>query len=200
MIGLDKYTFSFTASGLRVNEIQKVIRHLKFGEKLDVVNDLGGGKSATGERILSDLKKRIDLLSQKETSLFLEGDFQFKKQIAFLSVCRAYLFIREFVIEVVREKYLVFDYQLTEGEFLTFYRRKHEEHSEMDSLTEGTQYKIKQITFKLLEQGGIIDSAKTKIIQPQLLDESLIGALKEVDSEWLKIFLFSDLDIQNTLV
>jgi len=196
MVLTDKYNFSFTGSGLRLNEFEKVIRHYEFKDELDVVNDLGGGKSSTGYRILSDLKKRVELLSTHERSLFLNTNLQTKRHIAFLSLCRAYSFIREFVIEVVRDKYLVFDYELREGEFLTFYRRKNEEHTEMDSLTDVTQYKMKQITFKLLEQAGIIDHVKTKIIQPQLLDDNLVKVVTEKDKEWLKVFLLSDLDIQ----
>jgi hypothetical protein len=67
----------------------------------------------------------------------------------------------------------------------------------MDNLTEITQNKIRQVTFKILEQAGIIDDVKSKTIQPQLLEQNVIRAIAEDDKEWLKIFLMSDLDIEN---
>lgn len=195
---LNKYNFSFTASALRVNEFEKVIRHLSLNEPIDVTNDLGNGKSATGRRVLSDLNKRAKCLNQELIEIYLDSDYQTQRNIAYLSICKAYDFIRDFVLEVVREKALVFDFEITEGDFITFFRRKIELHPEMESLTDDTRYKLKQITFKLLEQAGIIDDVKHKNVQPQLLDSKLIKAIKKEDSQWLKVFLMSDIDIENS--
>lgn len=196
MIEAKRYIFSFTASAIRVNELEIVIKSILHIADFDVTNDLGNGKESTGKRILSDLKKRADQLDEKLMRLYLNTDFQTKRHIAFLSICKAYDFIRDFVIEVLRDKYLVFDYQITEGDFLTFYRRKLEFHTEMDSLSDDTQYKIKQVTFKILEQAGIIDSAKNKMIQPQILGSEFKSAMLNGENEWLKVFLLSDNDIQ----
>ena len=195
---MDKYNFSFTASALRVNEFEKVIRHLYLDEPIDVTNDLGNGKSATGRRVLSDLNKRVKCLNQELMEIYLESNHHTQRSIAYLSICKAYDFIRDFVIEVVREKALVFDFELTEGDFITFFRRKLDLHVEMESLTDDTRYKLKQITFKLLEQAGIIDDVKYKNIQPQLLDYRITRAIVKDDAKWLKVFLISDIDIENS--
>jgi len=110
---------------------------------------------------------------------------------------KTYNFIREFVIEVLREKVLVFDYNITEGDYISFFRRKNELHTEMDSLTDKTQYKLKQVTFKILEQAGLIDNVKQRQIQPQILDTQTISAIVSDNKEWLKIFFMSDIDIEN---
>ena len=67
----------------------------------------------------------------------------------------------------------------------------------MEDLTETSYNKIKQVTFKILEQAGLIDNVKTKNIQPQILDEKTIRTILSDDPAWLKIFLFSDMDISN---
>ena len=197
MIDIEKYNFSFTSTALRVTELEKVIKHLFFNEELDITNNLGNGNTSTGKKVLFDLKKRIEHLDLEIIQLFINSDYQTQKNIAYISICKAYGFIRDFVIEVLREKFLVFDYNITEGDFITFYRRKSELHSEMENLTVDTQYKIKQITFKILEQSGIIDSVKTKNIQPQLLNNKLISTITMDDRQWLKIFFISDTDIEN---
>ena len=200
MVSLDKYDFSFTASSLRLSEMRLVASHQLNRTKIDYVNELGNGNSATGKRMLAEFKKRLATLSDREIQLLIESDLTSQKQIAFLSVCKAHPFIRDFVVEVLREKLLIFDHELTDGEYISFYRRKNEVHSEMDSLTSVTQKKVRQVTLKILEQAGIIDDINLKQIQPQILSEKVVQAIAHQDSQWLKIFFMSDLDIENTVL
>ncbi len=194
---IKKYEFSFTASSLRLNEMILVANSIIDKRDVDYVNELGGGKAATGKRMFAEFNKRLVELSDVQIALLAKDDLTTQKQIAFLSVCKTYGFIRDFVVEVLREKILVFDNEITEGEYISFFRRKTELHPEMDELTEITQKKIRQVTFKILEQAGIIDNIKTKIIQPQLLDGSVIDAIVSDDPNWLNVFLMSDIDMAN---
>lgn len=196
MIKTNKYDFSFTASSLRLNEMLLVARAIHDGAEVDYTNDLGGGKSSTGTRMLSEFKKRISLLTPEQLDVLLNSDLVTQKQLTLVSVCKAYSFIREFIVEVVREKVLVYDYQITDGDYISFYRRKFDLHEEMDSLTELTEKKIKQVTFKMLEQAGLINDIKNRIVQPQIIDYKLIKALVQDNPNWLKILLVSDTDIQ----
>ena len=197
MVKLDKYNFSFTASSLRLNEMIQVAESMIGMSKLDLVKEFGGGKSATGKRMLMEYRKRLSFLTQDQLKLLVNGDYLVKKQIAFLSVCKSQMFIRDFVLEVLREKILLFDYQVTEGDYISFYRRKFELHPEMEKLSELTVNKIKQVIFKILEQAGIIDSVKSKMIQPQLLDANIINVITSDNKNWLKIFFMSDMDIES---
>lgn len=196
MIKIEKYNFSFTALSLKVNEMVKVAKTLNEGLLMNET-DFGNGKQKTGHRKLIEIEKRLNNLTEKELHLLISGDFMIQKQMAFLSVCKSQKFIRDFVVEVLREKFLVFDYQITEGNYISFYRRKLELHPEMEKLTEITEYKIRQVTFKILEQAGIIDNIKTKIIQPQVLDYEVIKTIVADNKEWLKIFFMSDMDLKN---
>lgn len=195
MIETEKYGFSFTASSLRLNEMILVASAIVEKRELDYINDLGGGKSTTGKRMLMEFEKRISNLTSQQVDILVNGDFLSQKQIAFLSICKTYLFIRDFVVEVLREKILVFDYQITEGDYISFYRRKLDLHPEMDTLTDITQKKIKQVTFKILEQAGISDSIKSKVIQPQIIDRKVTNAIVSDNPNWLKVLFISDMDI-----
>jgi|TARA_B110001469_G_C9559697_1_gene277641 hypothetical protein len=197
MVDVHKYDFSFTASSLRLNELCLVARHQLEGTTIDYVNELGNGKSSTGKRMLAEFNKRLSFLTHEELQILVNGDLTSQKHIAFLSVCKAHAFIRDFVIEVLRDKILIFDYDVTEGEYLSFFRRKNELHLEMDDLTDVTQNKVRQVVFKILEQAGVIDSVKHKVIQPQLLEAKLIATVAEDNKQWLKVFFMSDMDIEN---
>lgn len=193
-----KYDFSYTASSLRLNEMVLVAGHILNDTEIDFVNELGAGKSATGKRIYRDIIKRLSSLNRRQLELLVEGSLDVKKQLAFFAVCKTYLFIRDFTVEVLREKHLVFDNIISEGDYLSFLRRKQEIHLEIEGLTETTVRKVRQVTFKILEQAGIINNIREKHIQPQLLEPKLLKLISHDNPEWLKIYLMSDLDIKNS--
>jgi hypothetical protein len=196
MIKINKYEFSFTASSLRVNDMAKVASSMIQKQEIDV-SELGNGKVATGKRMLLEYKTRLLKLTNAQLELLSDGDLVTQKQISFIAVCKAYSMLRDFVIEVLREKYLMFDYQVTEGDYISFFRRKSEQHPELEALADGTQNKVRQVIFKMLEQSGIVDSVNSKILQPQFLEQKVISAIIDDDAKWLKVFLFSDIDISN---
>ncbi len=165
-------------------------------ESIDRQRVIKGQKAKTIGTQYRELRLRVDTLTHSQLEILAHGDQVAQKQIALLAVCKVYSFIRDFVVEVLREKALVFNYQITEGEYITFFRKKREFHPELDALTDNTAAKIRQVTFKILEQASAIDSVSSKRIDPQILDESVAKAVAEDDPEWLKIYLLSDGDIE----
>lgn len=200
MVNREKYDFSFTASSLRLNEMLLVVKAIHENNEIDYVNELGGGKTSTGKRLMSEFKKRISFMTPSQIELLLSGDLITQKQTAMVTVCKCYGFIREFVIEVVREKMLAYDYQITDGDYISFYRRKAEIHEELEMLTELTQKKIKQVTFKILEQSGLINDVKSRVIQPQIVDYKVMKIIAQDNINWLKVLLLSDKDIEKIKV
>ena len=192
----EKYDFAFTSSSLRLNEMVLVAGHILNDSVVDYVNELGAGKTATGKRIFREVSKRLAFLNSPQMKLLVNGSLDVQKQIAFYATCRSHLFIRDFVVEVLREKFLVYDYQVTEGDYFSFVRRKQELHPEMESLSETSLKKIRQVTFKILEQAGIINNIREKEIQLQFLDKEVSSSLAAQSPQWLKIFLLNDSQIK----
>ncbi|MAM30279.1 MAG: hypothetical protein CMC13_14775 [Flavobacteriaceae bacterium] len=191
------YDFSFTGFSLRLKEMVKVATAKSQNIEFNAVQEIGNGNTKTTKNFLNDINKRLNSLTEEELTLFVEGDLHTQRQIAFLSVCKVHGYIRDFVVEVLREKVLVYDYQISEGEYLSFHRRKLDERSKMNDFSELTHKKIRQVLFKILEQAGIIDNTKNKEIQPQLVDSKLMRIIANDDKEWLKLFFVSDTDIEN---
>ncbi|NCD41793.1 MAG: DUF1819 family protein [Bacteroidia bacterium] len=191
-----KYDFSYTALSLGVMEMAYVANAQRSNEDIDR-EEFGMGKSTTGKRKLADINKRLKNITLAQRNLLIDGDLILKRQIAFLAVCKTHLFIRDFIVEVVREKYLLFDYQITDGDYLSFFRQKAELHEHVNNLTDKTKAKIRQVLFKILEQAGLIDDVNNRNIQPQFMDPVLVKAIVDDDSALLKVFLLSDAEIQN---
>ena len=175
----------------------KVAKAKILKTEFNAVQEIGNGKTSSTKKFLNEINKRLDSLNDEQLQLFIDGDLHTQRQLAFLSMCKAHGYIRDFVIEVLREKILIFDFQISEGEYLSFFRRKMEIHSKMNDFSELTHKKIRQVLFKVLEEAGLIDDTKNKEIKPQIIDSELIRVITNDDKEWLKLFFVSDMDIEN---
>ena len=197
-----KYILSFTAASLRLNEMVKVAKAAQEDDitDLDTVKEsgvvFGSVKNRTTDREFREIRKRLETLTPDQKNILIHGDLNSQKQIAFLAVCKHYAFIRDFAIEVIRDKVLVFDYQLHESDYNSFINNKISLHPELEKFSESTRKKAKQVMYRILEQAGIINNAVEKTIQPQILQQDVINALHKEEPMWLKIFMMSDRDIK----
>jgi len=197
-----KYILSFTAASLRLNEMVKVakaanemgVTDLKMVKDSGVV--FGSVKSRTSDREFREIRKRLEKLTPTQIDILINGDLISQKQIAFLAVCKHYTFIRDFTIEVLRDKTLVFDYTINESDFNSFIDRRFNVHPELEVFSESTLKKAKQVMFHIFEQSGIINNAIDKMIQPQVVNPDVIRTVASEDPAWLKVFLMSDMDIK----
>jgi len=199
---VSKYILSFTAASLRLNEMVKVALAAEYNgtPDLNVVKEsgvvFGSVKNRTTDREFREIRKRLEKLNPEQKNILIHGDLVSQKQIAFLAVCKHYAFIRDFTIEVVRDKVLVFDYQLHESDYNSFINSKILLHPELEEFSESTRKKAKQVMFRILEQAGVINNAVEKTIQPQILQQDVINAIVKEDPVWLKIFMMSERDIK----
>jgi len=199
---VETYSFSFTAVTMKLHTFMRVVKHVHENDinlDLDDVDQeaiLEKGNERTSVRQFQELSKRLQSLTLSERDMLLRSDLPTQRQIAFLGICKTYSFIHDLVVEVLREKFLVYDYHFTEGDYRSFISRKSDLHPELEEFAETTHKKVKQHTFKILEQAGIIDDVKLKNIQPQILDSELQKVIVKDHPKWLKVFLISDKDIQ----
>jgi hypothetical protein len=197
-----KYKLSFTAASLRLNEMVKVASALMDDDStnLNEVRDsrivFGSVKNRTTEREFREIKHRLEKLTPDQLEVLVHGDLISQKQIAFLGVCKHYDLIRDFTVDVIRDKALVFDYQIRESDFNSFINSKISTHPELEEFSETTLKKGKQVMFRILEQAGIINNVVDKKIQPQLLQKDVIKSIVVDDPKWLRIFLMPDTDIK----
>lgn len=202
---MEKYDFSFTACTLRLTNFVRLFEHLGIHEEkvelghIDQEEILTKGNKGSSKREMQELLKRYNSLTIQQKELFQDGSLDERKQLLFLGVCKSNAFFRDFVNEVIREKIIVFNHQLDESDFNTFLNRKSELHEELDDFADSTLKKAKQHLWKILEEAGLLDSISTKQIIPQWLSKKMIEAILEDDPNYLKLFLFSDADIQQEL-
>jgi len=199
---LNKYLLSYTVASLQAYEAETIA--LLYKETLDwnsvaksVIDDdaLQKGTISTRKREFIEFKKRLQTLTQEQLAYYKEASSSDVKNLTMLSCFKLYNFISDFATEVMRNKLLLFDFQLINSDYESFYDSKRVAYDNLNTISEATQYKLKQVMFKMFEQAGFIDSAKNKNIQKPYLSEELIKLIVQDDPKYLKCFLYSDNEI-----
>lgn len=197
-----KYIFSFTGASMNIHDFTRLAKYVEENE-MDTNKQIPDPdiimrrpNSRTNKREFSELIKRYKQLTDKQRSLLTQVDITGQKQLALLGVVKAYSFIKDFIIEVVREKFFMLDFKLSNGDYQSFFNRKIIAHPELEAFSDSTAKKARQVVFKILEQGGLIDSTKNRNILPQIVGQDVINVIMKDNPELLKVFLMTDAEIK----
>lgn len=196
----DQYILSFTSASLSMPESVKIAEvYLQLGdwdmvkEVVKSENLIQARTASSIQRVYQELAPRLEGLTLEQIELLVEGTTQEQRQLLWYAICKRYAYIREFAIEVIYEKFLTLDYQLTEFDYDAFFNRKADWHEELDRLTDSTRKKIKTVIFRMLREAEIIN--KEDMILPALLSRRLVETLIERDPIDIQIFPVSINDI-----
>lgn len=201
-----KYILSYTAASLSVYESEIIADLYSQTKDWDSVyksvvedNALQKGALSTRKREFIELKKRLQTLTPEQLSYYSDASSSDIKILTMLSCFKLYKFIDDFATEVMRKKLLLFDFQLLNSDYESFYDSKRVAYDNLNTISEGTQYKLKQVMFLMFEQAGFIDSVKNKNIQKPYLSQELIKLIVEDDPKYLSAFLYNDYEINEQI-
>lgn len=194
-----KYKLSFTGASLSISESVKIADVYLGCKDWDIVKEivtennlLQSRTNSRTIRVFRELSLRLKGLSKEQLELLVEGNLQEKKSILWFAICKTYMFIQEFAIEVIHEKYLTMDYELTDLDYRTFFNRKADWHEELDEITEKTRKKLKQVLFRMLRETGI--TLEDNIIVPSILPKRVVDVLKHDTPMCFQIFPMAEPD------
>lgn len=128
-------------------------------------NVMQKGTVSTRKREFSEIKKRIIGLHEDEMRFLVDCTTDELKLYCLYLCSKTYRLLFEFVSEVIRDKYLMFDYSIYDSDYAKFIESKTASSGKLQKITEKTQYKLKQVIFKILEQSTLIDSSRTRNVQ-----------------------------------
>jgi hypothetical protein len=188
------YKMSFSTGGLFLNESLEVARLHVEGEPWEntILRAMDEGatslpKSASNRRSLREISNRLLTLTAEERSYFLEeADRSDQQALLWIATCRAYRFVREFAVEVVRERYLSYQLELPLESFDILLAAKAEWDEGLAGLSRSTRLKLRQIMFRMMREAGII--SKDSRIQTAILSTYLKNMIEEHNPGELAVF------------
>lgn len=188
---------SFTAGALLQAESVTIARlYLELGdwnevkEKAIADNVLQSRSVSTLKRLSYEIISRLNTLNTEEMLLLVGSDYQDQAYLIWLAICRHHKFVADFATEVLRERFITFKTDLQYPDFDTFFNRKCDWHSELDSLSDSTKKKLRQVMFKMLREANLLDS--NNIIQHTILSPELLSVVSSNGAKDFMYFTVSD--------
>ena len=199
------YNMSFTAGAAMLNETNAVASALldcngdwdKTKEITFKENLMQKDKAASNARYFALMKQRLETLNQAELEMLVNSTVAVRRQLVLLAICKAHPFIYDFISENVRDCFYNQYEKVTHANFNEFYNEKKYEHPELEQVSEDTVYKMRQVTFRILEQTELIEDINSGILRRPYLSEAIERLVVQDDPKWLAIYLYYDNEISN---
>ena len=184
------YLMSFTTGGLFHREsVQLAALYRDFGDWQAVhdgviaENILQTRTVSTLKRVYREIVSRLKTLNPTELAFLLEGSHQEQAYLLWLAVCRRYSFIADFAVEVLRERYITLKSDVTHDDFDAFFNHKSEWHPELDTISQATRSKLRQVLFRILREADLVTAnnmINAAMLSPRLLDTILRGNRRDL--------------------
>lgn len=138
-------------------------------------------------RVLLELKSRFSYLNDDAINLVVSGFSNEAQQILWFAICQKHTFIFDFVKEVIREKYITGQFELTNYDFDAFYNKKMLQYENLEKITNNTRYKLKQVLFKMLREVGLLSNQN--FIQAVIPTANVVNVIGNQSPEYLSAFV-----------
>ncbi|MBD5304897.1 MAG: DUF1819 family protein [Bacteroides sp.] len=197
------YNMSFTAGAAMINETRAMAELYidldgdwkKIKDRALQENIMQKDKRSSNLRYLALMKQRMEALNERELKLLVESPVAIQRQIILLAICKAHAFVFDFINEAVREAYYNQREKIGKSTFNEFFREKMVDHPELETVTDQTVAKMRQVIFRILEQCEIIESVETGILKRPYLNSKIEDLIVSDNPMLLSAFLYSNNEI-----
>lgn len=188
------YKMSFSTGGLFLNESLVVaglhVSGAPWAATVDCALSEGAAslpKAASQRRTLREICNRLAALTDEERDFLLhDADRSDQLALLWLATCRAYRFVREFAIEVLRERYLSFQLDLPLESFDILFETKAEWDEGLAKISASTRAKLRQVMFRMMREARVI-STEGRILSAYV-SPRLRNLIEDFDRRDLLIF------------
>ncbi len=193
----NKYNMSFSTGGLFYNESLRALEVYltvkdwpQARDRILSENLFQSRTQSSAARTTREICCRLAKLTENQLQLLASGSTQEQLYLLWVAGCKHYPFIKEFAVNVLREKFLRLDLLLTLQDYDVFFEDKAEWHDEIERLTASTRGKLRQVLFKMMREAEIL--TKDNMILPGLLTSELAAVLAADNPVWLTVLPVSD--------
>ena len=199
------YNMTFTAGAAMLNEMHAVAEaYLECDKDWELTKEktfrenlMEKDKMSSNLRYFALMKQRLEALNPAELDMLVNSTVAVQRQLVLLAICKAHSFIYDFIAENVRDCFYNQYEKVTHASYNEFFNEKKYIHPELEQVSEDTVYKMRQVTFRILEQTELIEDVDSGVLRRPYLSEALEQLIVKDDPKWLAIYLYSNNEINN---
>ena len=197
----NSYVMSFSTGGLfRRESLEAASLFLQSGS-WDAVRKEIMAKNLLQARTLSTLQRecrevlsRLRLLNGEELRFLVEAEYREQGYLLWIAVCRRYPFVRDFAVEVLRERYITLKADVRYEEFDAFFNAQSEAHPQLHEISSTTRKRLRQVLFKILRESELLASDNTII--PAMPGAELTALISRGNKRELLLFPVFESDLK----
>ena len=192
---MEDYSAKLTGEPFLYNETKIIGRYLLEGaneeelKKQNIEENLIKHKKISSvKRVNAPIFRRLKVMSKEMLEEFVCSDIETSKYILLYAIMKTDKLVRDFVIEVYKDKLYMRKEYIEKFDIDNWYEEKCILSRTLKERTESTAAKLKQVIMKILQDSGLVIKEKDRyrIIRP-LLKEKFIAMLeKNGDIEYAK--------------
>ncbi|MCP3686169.1 MAG: DUF1819 family protein [bacterium] len=129
--------------------------------------------------IFSEIRKRLTLLTDDQIELMAEDFPQDVRQLVWITLCKQYLFIGDFTIEVLVSAHSTGRHQVDYDDYGYFFNSKADWHPELEKISDKTRSNARQMLFQMMRQCELITESNQLL--PQMLSSAIQNCSPESD-------------------
>ncbi len=193
-----RYVLSFSAGGLLYHEsvvVAEAYANARGDWKraiLDITdgNLLQSRTVSTTRRKLLEVRKRLQLLTQREMSLLASGSPLDQKLLLWLACCLRYEVLADFARDVLRGRYLQMDLFIGRADVERFLEAKSVWHNELEDLAPSTRTKLQTVMMRMLRESEMVSD--DGIVLPPMMSSELQSAIMDDSRDHFLLFPIAD--------
>ena len=192
---MEEYKASLTGEPFLYNETKTIGKYLLDGEdslqlrKRNVKENLIQYKQPKSiSRVNSAIFKRLTILDKKQLNFLVNEELQQSKYMLIYSIMKTDNIVKDFIREVYYDKLLMNDTTIQQYEVEKWFNNKCGISEFLNSRSESTKYKLKQVLMQIMNASGLVKREKnTFYINRPLLSDEFIKLLSDAgDYEFAK--------------
>lgn len=166
-----KYTASFTAGSLLLDETTRVLKYI-LNDELELKKDeiikkniIKINSEAARKRVLQEIRIRNKSVDNSVWEKFEKASTSDKKILLFYATLKSYPVLIDFMKDVIVNKWRSLKKDFDEREVEVFLDKKSAEHPEIEEWSETTRAKVIQVIQRILKEVGILVNDKLNSLE-----------------------------------
>ena len=186
-----KYSANLTGAWFLFYEIKQVIKLMRqdltekeIKSKIIEENLFQHRKASSVSRVFPTVYRRANLLNEDLRELILEDNIKNGRLINLFAIMEEDLLFKEFMIEVIKEKYGSNNLFIEKKDVNSFFTQKAEQNKSFSKYKERTRSKLRQVYLRILIEAGVLKDLKTGELNRILFDPYLTQVIKNNNGDY----------------
>ena len=196
---MEDYSAKLTAEPFLYNETKIIAEYILNGEDVNELkkrnieeNLIHYKKPKSIQRVNSPIFRRLSVLDEEMLREFIYSDIDTSRYILLYAIMKTDKLVRDFVIEVYKDKLLMQKEYIEKFDIDNWYEDKCTISQNLRERSESTTNKLKQVIMKIMQDSGLVkkerekNNYRFKVIRPLLKDKFINELEARGDIEYAK--------------